>query len=37
MSKIVNSFSRIAMIDSDGVVIAYVRIESEPEEIALEE
>ena len=27
MTKYVRSFSRIAMLDSDGVVIAYVRIE----------
>ena len=27
MAKIISTFSRIAMLDSDGVVIAYVRIE----------
>jgi len=29
MTKYITSFSRIAMVDSDGVVIAYVRIESD--------
>ena len=28
MAKIISTFSRIAMLDSDGVVIAYVRIEA---------
>lgn len=29
MAKIISTFSRIAMLDSDGVVIAYVRIEAD--------
>ena len=29
MAKHITSFSRIAMLDSDGVVIAYVRIEAD--------